>query len=198
MIRPVLRLWMLPVMISLLSFLPACGDDDGPPPTGLQNTSPSPSPSPEPEPFMEDSLVFGTGTLMGDELLTCCGLYDPGFVNEPAIQVMLYDPAGQKDAWSIILLTEVATAGTVYTLPIDNVAPHRIPAVLLFVHRGEYSSEPEEASGTITLHSFACGATTTSVDFSVDATLQSEYHDGGQITVKGRFRAAFPKNPCTP
>lgn len=197
MIRAV-RIWMIPIALSLLTFLPACSDDDEPPTGPLQTLSPSPSPSPEPDPFVEDSLVFGSGIEMGDDVVTCCGLYDPSFTNEPAIRVMLYDPTLQKNAWSITILTGATTPGTVHTLPIKVAAPHKVPSVLLFVHGGEYSSEPEEASGTITLHSFACGATTTSVDFSVDATLQSEYHDGGQVNVQGRFRAVFPKSPCTP
>ena len=194
--RTVFRLWMLPVILSLLSFLPACSSNDDPDPTDLLSNT-----SPEPTPFVEDSLVFRSGQTiieMGDSTLTCCGLFDPGFANEPAIRVMFYDPTLQKNSWSITILTEAITPGSVHTLPIGVVAPHKVPAVLLFVHGGEFSSEPEEASGTITLHSFACGATTTSVDFSVDATLQSEYWDGGQITAKGRFRAAFPKHACTP
>ena len=196
MIRAV-RMWMIPVALSLLSFLPACSQDDEPPPTGLQTPTPSPSPSPEPDPFVEDSLVFGSGLKMSHEVLTCCGLYDPYFANEPAIRIV-FSNATLQNAWSLTILTGATTAGSVHTLPIHVVAPHKVPIVQLFVHGGEYSSEPEEASGTITLHSFACGATTTSVDFSVDATLQSEYHDGGQMTVRGRFRAAFPKTPCTP
>jgi hypothetical protein len=133
---------------------------------------------------------------MGDSTVTCCGLFDPGFVNEPAIRITLYDPSFQENSWSITILTEATSPGSVHTLPTKVIAPHRVPSVLLFVHGGEYSSEPDESSGTITLHSFECGASTTSVDFSVDATLQSEYWDGGQITVQGRFRAVFPRSPC--
>ncbi|HEV8694792.1 MAG TPA: hypothetical protein VGQ93_11520, partial [Lysobacter sp.] len=83
-----------------------------------------------------------------------------------------------------------------HTLPTHPVPPHAVPYVTLFAHFGEYSSSEELASGTITLHSFECGATTTSVDFSVDATLESETMHGSTITVEGRFRAVYPRNEC--
>lgn len=38
------------------------------------------------------------------------------------------------------------------------------------------------------------GASTTSLDFSVDATLESETSHGSTITVEGRFRAVYPRN----
>jgi hypothetical protein len=199
MTRFAARRWMLPILLLLLVILPACDAEDKPSPTAAL---PSPSPSPAPDPFIEDSLVFRhmdqSVIEMGDSTFTCCGLYDPGFANEPAIQIMFYDPTLQKNSWSIVILTEATTAGSVHTLPTKVVAPHKVPTVLLFVHGGEYSSEPDESSGTITLHSFECGASTTSVDFSVDATLHSEYWDGGQILAKGRFRAVFPRSACTP
>jgi hypothetical protein len=190
------RTWLLPALLVVL-LLPACGGDDGGDktfPTEPDSTGPPPSP------FVEDSLVFrrldGSVIEMGDSTLHCCGLYDPGWANEHAIRVMYWDPTVQKNSWSMTILTGATVPGSVHTLPIHVVAPHKVPAVLLFVHGGEYSSEMDDASGSITLHSFECAASTMSVDFSVDAVLDSEYHDGGQITVQGRFRAVFPRTAC--
>lgn len=190
------RLTLRVLFLALLTILSSgCGGDEKPPTTAKL---PTPSPSPEPEPFLEDSLVFGNppGIVMGESTLTCCGLYDTGFVNEPVIRIRFWDPAFQKNGWSITLLTDAAAPGTVYTLPLPVVPPHKVPTVVLFVAGGEYSSDTDGSSGTITIHSFACGATTTSIDFSVDAILHSEYWDGGQIEAKGRFRAVFPKSDC--
>lgn len=187
------RGWLPTALLALIVLLPGCGDDENP-------SNMTPPTSPPPSPFVEDSLVFraagGTVIEMGDSAITCCGLYDPGFTNERVIRIIYYDPTLQKQSWMIEILIDATTPGSVHTLPLDPVAPHKVPYVTLFAHFGEYSSSEEEASGTITLHSFECGATTTSVDFSVDATLESETMHGSTITVEGRFRAAYPKNEC--
>jgi hypothetical protein len=186
-----LRAWLPPALLGLL-LLSACSEDEKKYPTA--------PPPPPPTPFVEDSLVFrhldGSVIEMGDSTLNCCGLFDPGFVNEEAIRVIYYDPALQKNSWQFIVLTGATTPGSVHTLPTLPVAPHRIPAVSLFVHGGEYSSNTELATGTITIHSFECATSTMSVDFSVDAVLDAEPAGGGQITVQGRFRAVFPRTAC--
>jgi len=182
------RVWLLPALLSLVLFS-GCSDDGMKYPT-----------APAPTLFVEDSLVFqqldGTVIEMGDTTVTCCGPFDSGFVNESAIRVILWDPTLQKNSWQFLILTGATTTGAVYTLPTAPVAPHKVPAVSLFVHGGEFSSSTEDASGTITVHSFECGASTISVDFSVDAVLDAELAGGDQITVKGRFRAVFPKAYC--
>jgi hypothetical protein len=188
------RGWLILALLGLVVFLSACGDDNR---GGHPMTPPT---SPPPSPFVEDSLVFRTagGTVieMGDSAITCCGLYDPGFINERVIRIIYYDPTLQKQSWVIEILIDATAPGSVYTLPTHPVPPHAVPYVTLFAHFGEYSSSEELASGTITLHSFECGATTTSVDFSVDATLESETMHGSTITVEGRFRAVYPRNEC--
>jgi hypothetical protein len=187
--------WLIPALLGLIVLLSGCdekSDSGGPlviPPT-----------SPPPSPFVEDSLVFRTaaGSVieMGDSAITCCGLYDPGFINERVIRIIYYDPTLQKKSWVIEILIDATAPGSIHTLPTHPVPPHAVPYVTLFAHFGEYSSSEELASGTITLHSFECGATTTSVDFNVDATLESETMHGSTITVRGRFRAVYPKNEC--
>lgn len=186
------RGWLTPTLLGLIVLVSACGDDD--------NRTTKPPTSPTPSPFVEDSLVFrtagGTPIEMGNDAITCCGLYDPGFTNERVIRIIYYDPTLQEQSWMIEVLIDATTPGSVHTLPMDPVAPHKVPYVTLFAHFGEYSSSEELASGTITLHSFECGATTTSVDFSVNATLESETMHGSTITVEGRFRAVYLKNEC--
>src|SRR2546428_4545051 len=79
-----------------------------------------------------DSLVFtrpdSTEVLMGATPLVCCGLYDPGFVNERAMRIALYDPANQKAGWQILILTDRAQAGAMVTPPPIVVAPSKVPA----------------------------------------------------------------------
>lgn len=192
----VFRSWLLAALLGLVVFLPACGRDGDD--RGIGPVTPPTSPSPSP--FVEDSLVFrsagGAVIEMGDSAITCCGLYDPGFINERVIRIIYYDPTLLKQSWVIEILIDATTPGSVHTLPTHPVPPHAVPYVTLFAHFGEYSSSEELASGTITLHSFECGATTTSVDFSVDATLESETMHGSTITVEGRFRAVYPRIEC--
>jgi hypothetical protein len=188
------RRWATPILLGLAVSLSGCSSDGG----GGADTTKPPT-SPPPSPFVEDSLVFrsgGNAIEMGDSAITCCGLYDPGFINERVIRVMYHDPTLQKQSWVIEILVDATTQGSVHTLPTHPVPPHAVPDVTLFVHSGEYSSSEELASGTITLHSFECGTSTTSVDFSVDATLESETSHGSTITVQGRFRAAYPRTDC--
>jgi hypothetical protein len=186
----------LPALLGLVALLPACGGDD----ENRGRDPIAPPTSPPPSPFVEDSLVFRTagGSVieMGDSAITCCGLYDPGFINERVIRIIYYDPTLQEQSWMIEILIDATTPGSVHTLPTHPVPPHAVPYVILFAHFGEYSSSEELASGTITLNSFECGATTTSLDFSVDATLESETNHGSTITVEGRFRAVYPKTEC--
>lgn len=180
------------VLLGLVVVLPACGGDD--------DKGGGDPMSPPPSPFVEDSLVFraagGAVIEMGDSVITCCGLYDTGFTNERVIRIIYYDPTLQEQSWMIEILIDATSPGSVHTLPMDPVAPHKVPYVTLFAHFGEYSSSEELASGTITLNSFECGASTTSVDFSVDATLESETMHGSTITVEGRFRAVYPRTEC--
>jgi hypothetical protein len=188
-----LRRWLMPALLGLVVLLPACdGDNDDDP---MQ-----PPTSPPPSPFVEDSLVFRTsgGTVieMGDSSITCCGLYDPGFINERVVRIIYYDPTLQEQSWQVLILIDATTPGSIHALPTEPVPPHKVPYVSLFAHFGEYSSSTEEASGTITLHSFECSVSTTSVDFSVDATLESETMPWSTIAVEGRFRAVFPRTEC--
>jgi hypothetical protein len=158
--------------------------------------------APGPATVVADSLEFSradsTVVEMGTTPLVCCGLYDPSFVNERAIRIVLYDPANQKPGWQILILLDRAQAGAITTLPTTPVAPSKVPYVSMFAADigNELSSDVEESSGTITVHSFSCGSTTIEIDFSVDAILGSEFGDGPAMAVKGTFRATFPKNSC--
>lgn len=150
-----------------------------------------------------DSLAFtragsSTPVAVGATPLVCCGLYDPSFVNEHAMRIVMYDPGVQKPGWQILILTNRAQAGAVTTLPTAVVAPSKVPYVSMFVadSLNELSSDSDESSGTITVHSFSCNATAIQIDFSVDATLGSEFSNSPTMDVKGTFRATFPMQSC--
>jgi len=180
----------LSILAIALTFFLACSGDDEP-------TKPQPVST-----VIADSLVFLQGGVpidsMGTTPLVCCGLYDPGFVNERAMRIVFYDPADQKPGWQILILTDRAQAGATTALPTSVVPPSKIPAVSMFAATlgDEFSSDAEESAGTITVHSFSCDATKIQIHFSVDATLASEFSSGATMDVTGAFEATFPAASC--
>jgi hypothetical protein len=181
--------------LAILVLLTACGKDDPKP------TEPNPTPGdPITTAVVEDSLQF----ILGDTLsmattpLVCCGLYDPGFVNERAMRVVFYDAANQKPGWELLVLIDRAQQGEVATLPTSVVSPSKVSRISMFVPINEYSSDAQGSSGTITVHSFSCTSTAIQIHFSVDAVLHSEYWDGGSIRVQGTFHGTFPPSACSP
>ena len=181
------------LVLAAAALLVACGKDDSPN-----------APGPVPATVVADSLDFkrpdSSVVVMGTTPLVCCGLYDPSFVNERAMRVVLYDSANQKPGWEILILIDRAQAGATTTLPTTVVAPSKVPRVSMFVADlgNELSSDTQESSGTITVHSFSCSPTTIQIDFSVDAILGSEFGDGPPMVVKGTFQATFPMQSCLP
>jgi hypothetical protein len=177
----------LAVLATSVTLLLACSDDNPTKPVAT---------------MIADSLTFISGGVpidsMGTTPLVCCGLYDPGFVNERAMRIVFYDPANQKPGWQILVLVDRAQAGAMTTLPTLVEPPSKIPAVSMFAATlgDELSSSAEESAGTITVHSFSCDASKIQIHFSVDATLASEFGGGGTMDVTGAFQATFPAASC--
>ena len=149
---------------------------------------------------ISDSLVFISGGVpidsMGTTPVVCCGLYDPGFVNERAMRIVFYDEAGQKSGWQILVLIDHAQAGAVTVLPTVVVPPSKVPWVSMFVSGGELSSDSAGSSGTIIVQSFHCDASHMHIRFVADATLASELAGGPTMEVHGTFEATFPATTC--
>jgi hypothetical protein len=185
--------------VALLALVTACGKDE--PHRTVTGPAPDPGP-PVTTAVYEDSLRFFTGypdLEMGTIPLVCCGLYDPGFVNENAMRIVFYDPANIKPRWEVLILVDRAQQGEVATLPTTVVSPSHVPRISMFVatQSNEFSSDAQGSSGTITVHSFHCTSASIQIDFSIDATIHSEYWDGGTIQVKGTFRGTFPPQSCS-
>ncbi|HEX7076869.1 MAG TPA: hypothetical protein VF363_00435 [Candidatus Eisenbacteria bacterium] len=181
-----------PLLLVVAMLFLACGKDMGRHAT-----------EPVPETVVVNTIVFqrpdSSAVAMGTTPIACCGLYDPGFVNEKAMRIVLYDPANQGPGWQILILVDRAQAGVTTTLPTSVVPPSKAPYVTMFATTtaGEWSSDTEESSGTIIVHSFRCTSTTIQIDFSVDAVLGSELAGGPQMRVQGAFQATFPARSCT-
>ncbi|HYJ34029.1 MAG TPA: hypothetical protein VE326_12535 [Candidatus Binatia bacterium] len=184
-------------LVAALTLLAACGKDNPARPAPASG----PSEPPVTTATVADSLQFtvgGSAIAMGTAPLVCCGLYDPSFVNERAMRVVFYDPANQKAGWQLLILIDRAQQGEVAVLPTPVVAPSKVPRISMFVPTlgNEYNSDTDGSSGTITVHSFHCSGSAIEVYFSIDATLHSEFWDGGSIEVQGAFRGTFPPQAC--
>jgi hypothetical protein len=181
----------LSLLLAAAVLFTACGEDDGPN-----------APGSAVEVAIIDSLVFtradSSRVTMGVIPLVCCGPYDPGFVNERAMRIVFYDPANLLPGWQILVLTDRALAGEFTTLPTTVVPPSQVPFVSLFVAGigNALSSDTQDSSGTITVHSFECDAAAIRIDFSVDAVLGSEFGGGPSMRVQGTFEATFPAQSC--
>jgi len=183
------------LLLATTALVLACGEDHTPNRPGSVTTA------------VRDSLTFTRADTMnvgpvemGSSPLVCCGLYDPSFVNERAMRIVMYDPANQKAGWQILILIDRAQQGETVTLPTTVVAPSKVERISMFVADiptgNELSSESEGSTGTITVHSFRCTATAIQIRFSVDAVLGSEFWDGPSMTVHGSFEGTFPKQSC--
>lgn len=114
------------------------------------------------------------------------------------MRIVLYDPANQKPGWQILILVDRAQAGAPTALPTTVVPPSKVEYVSIFVadFGNDLSSDTDESSGTITVHSFSCSPTTIQIDFDVDAVLGSEFGGGPSMRVQGSFQATFPAQSC--
>lgn len=160
------------------------------------------APGPAPKTVITDELVFhradSTIVTMGTTPIVCCGIYDPAFVNEHALEIVMFDQATQRPTWRILLLTDHAQAGATTTLPTTFVPPSKVPYVSMFAtdQANQVESDQSASVGTITVHSFSCTPTFIRIDFDIDAVLASVFAVGTPMRVQGRFRATFPAQSC--
>jgi len=140
---------------------------------------------------VRDRLVFthqdGTRASFPREVRVWCGPWEPD-VRVRSIHVLV----GRGPAsWLMTAVLADVRRDPVVRFPNDFVfdAPR---GALLFVAAGgnEASSAEEEASGTLHFRRARCGAHPR-VAFTVDATLGSEFSDGGTVRVRGSFRATL-------
>lgn len=180
------------ILIAAAALSVACSQDEAPT-----------TPGPAPKTVIEDSLVFqradSTIVTMGTTPIVCCGIYDPSFVNEHALEIVMFDQATQRPTWRILLLTDHAQAGATTTLPTTFVSPSKAPYVSLFAtdYPNQVNSDQSASVGTIIVHSFSCTPTSISIDFNIDAVLASEFAVGTPMRAKGRFRAILPAQSCS-
>jgi len=147
---------------------------------------------------VRDELVFrrADGSRVGFEpdVAAWCGPWEPGEAATPAVHVFV----GARNAhWELSAVVADVQRHPAVRLPHSFVFDEPEGALLFAAAGGnELSSGEEEARGRITFHKVRCDERLV-LDFSVRATLGSEFFEGERMKVRGRFRvrSAPPASP---
>ena len=178
------------VMLGGIVLVVSCGDDDKNPANGVAGPTQN---------EIIDSLTFerqaGTSISMGTDLAICCGIWEPGYIDKNALKILFYDSSMQEAGWRFFILVDEIAEDSSYMLPTSEAGQSAISMFVFDVPTGnELNSDTDESSGSVTINSFSCGPPVT-IDFTIDATIGSEYFQGPSVSVTGTFRCTVYTNP---
>jgi hypothetical protein len=152
---------------------------------------------------VEDSLVFTRANQSrisfpsGARLFVWCGPWDEGIaVATPSLQILFAAPgASPSTSWHLRAVASDVTVGNRLTFPNSFISlqPKNVDLFVLDPPN-EVSTQSLESSGSITFQKLNCGSGG-EVQFSIDATIGSEFGGGPSITVAGAFRSPIGKAP---
>jgi hypothetical protein len=178
--------WTL-LALSLFPALVSAGEDTLPPP-GLAPAT------------VENNLVFrrqnGSVIRFPPEARSWiwCGPWRKGTADVPSLHILTSDTTSPP-YWSLDAVLADVTIGEPLLFP--NSFIYTDPdSVLIFVWDppNELSTQEHTSAGFIVFQALGCGASE-QVQFSIDATIGSEFGDGTPITVQGDFRATISGPP---
>jgi hypothetical protein len=152
---------------------------------------------------VENSLVFTRANQSrisfpsGAQLFAWCGPWD-SLVATPSVQVLFAAAtiSGAPDpSWHLKAVASDVTVGTPRTFP-NLFISDQPKGVDIFVldPPNELSTSTDNSSGSITFQKLNCG-TGGEVQFSINATIGSEFGDGPSITMAGAFRSPIGQAP---
>ena len=182
----------LVVLLVVAACLSACSEDTQPAGQGTR------------EPFdYENTLVFdgssgGTIDFLSD-YYCYCDEWESSNVTDYTFHVMGGFHPDSVAAGSPVWWLKVVVDDVVPGEPIDfpNVFIWDQPKdadLFIYDPPGEYSSSADGSSGQITIHRLDCGHGG-GIEFSINAVIDSEFHDGGTVTVTGTFVAPLTGPP---
>lgn len=185
-IHPVVALLIcLAATIVTATILIGCGEDG--------STNP-PDGSKDPLVFTrEDSSVVEFSSSV--ETYIWCGDWSAEEVPVASLHVWVGTPTQRQTYWYLrAVLSDVAIGAP---MPFPNYFIWNEPdsvSIFLFDPPNELATDTEESSGTIVFHQLPC-PTGTSVDFTLDAVMGSEYGDLPTVAVRGRFEGQITGAP---
>jgi hypothetical protein len=143
--------------------------------------------------FVENNLVFertdGSRVQFGSNVEIWCGPWEKG---EIPIETLHITAKGSGwSYWNIRAVLEDVVPGEKIYFP-NTFIWNQPEGADIFVcdEPNELSSSEEESHGWIMFEKVGCGRHS-SVQFSIDAVLGSEYHDGDSLKVYGSFRTGI-------
>ena len=160
---------------------------------------PVPHPDLAPAPA-ENNLVFQRedGSIIqfppGTKSWVWCGPWEEGQVDTPSLHIVTFDPSGPP-YWSLNAVLAEVTLGQPVVFP--NLWTWPNPAgVEIFVWDppNELSTQTGDSGGSIVFQKLNCESSG-EVQFSIEATIGSEFGDGLPITVRGDFQAIVSGPP---
>ncbi len=185
------RTLMLSIMILIGIFLVAsCGDDDKNPTNG---SSPATN-------EIIDSLTFerqdASTISMGTDFAICCGVWESGYIDKNTLKILFYDSSMQKAGWKLFVLVDEVAKDSTYTFPTAEAGQSAISMFIADLPTGnELNSDADESMGTIKITSYSCGPPI-SIEFTINATVGSEFFQGPTVSVAGTFKCTIYANPA--
>jgi len=184
------RGWMVVSLglVAVVMVAAGCGDDDGPTGSGgpPQNT-----------------LVFtredGTAIAFSPtaQAYVWCGSWEAGVVDTPSLHVYFasLDVNTPTASWWLRAVLADITEGDTLWFPSTFIWDDPDSADLFVADPpNELSTDGDDSSGYIVFHQLPCENGST-VDFSIDAVLDSEYWNLPSVSVTGRFRGNTTGRP---
>jgi hypothetical protein len=116
-----------------------------------------------------------------------CGDWQPGEIPVPALHVWIGTPQQGHAYWWLRAVIKDIELGTTMSFPnyfIWN-DPDSV-AIFLLDPPNELATDTEESTGSIVFHRIPCPGGST-LDFTIDAVLGSEYGNMPMVAVCGRF-----------
>lgn len=177
MMRRIMKITLIAAFTTALAIV-GCGDDSNGPVYSFS---------------VENNLVFERtdGSRIGfkPEVLIWCGAWEEGDVPVAAFHIRGWGDGGRY--WSLRAVLDDIEPGERIDFP--NFYIWDEPAgvdIFIFDEPNELSTAQPESHGWIMFEKIECGAVG-AVQFSIDAVLGSEYHDGDSLKVHGSLSAKF-------
>jgi len=177
------RTGLILCLLALGGGILSCGDDDVTPGQNQIVNS------------LSAARESGSKITLGTSYAICCGPWESGYDETPTLKVLVYDPDLVEASLRLGLPLATASAETTLTLPSDGSEQNFLVFLADTDTGNELSSDQDDASGSLTVEVLDCGPPLR-IEFTIDAVLGSEFHQGETVRMTGSFRATVYSNPA--